>query len=73
MLYFVVGQSRLKGLTEKTLSRLNSAFKPSAQTAYSSMFRVFVAFYCYMGVLMAKVNVSVVLVFGMFKCKWCLS
>ena len=63
MLYFVVGRSRIKGLTEKALSRLNSAFRPSTQAAYSSMFRVFVAFCCHMGILMSSVNVKVLLAF----------
>ena len=63
MLYFVVGRSRIKGLTEKALSRLNSAFRPSTQTAYASMFRVFLAFCCHMGILMSSVNVKVLLAF----------
>ena len=63
MLYFVVGHFRIKGLTEKALSRLNSAFRPSTQAAYSSMFRVFVAFCCHLDILMSSVNVKVVLAF----------
>ena len=63
MLYFVVGSPKFKGLTEQALSRLNSAFRPSTQAAYSSMFRVFVAFCCHMGILMSNVNVNVVLAF----------
>ena len=63
MLYFVVGRSRIKGLTEKALSRLNSAFRPSTQAAYASMFRVFLAFCCHMGILMSSVNVKVLLAF----------
>ena len=63
MLYFVVGRSRIKGLTEKALSRLNSAFRPSTQADYASMFRVFLAFCCHMGILMSSVNVKVLLAF----------
>ena len=63
MLHFVVGRSKIKGLIEKALSRLNSAFRPSTQAAYSSMFGVFVAFCCHMGILMSNVNVKVVLAF----------
>ena len=63
MLFFFVGRSRIKGLTKKALSRLNSAFKPSTQVAYSLMFRVFLAFCCHMGIFMSSVNVKVLLAF----------
>ena len=65
ILCFVLGHSRLKNLTTRAMSRLNSAFRPSTQAAYTSMFRVFLAFcVCvYMKVVMAEVHVGALLAF----------
>ena len=45
------------------MSRLNSAFKPSTQVAYSAMFRTFVAFCVYMCISWSQINVGTLLAF----------
>ena len=63
ILCFVLGHSKLEALTSQAMSRLNSVFRPSTQTAYTSMFRVFIAFCIYMQVAMCDVQVGVLLAF----------
>ena len=63
MLCFVSGHSRLENLTSQAMARLNTAFRPPTQAAYTSMFRVFVAFCVYMKVAMVDVHVGVLLAF----------
>ena len=58
-----LGCSALKSLTEKAMSRLNSAFRPSTQMAYRAMFRTFVAFCVYMCISWSQINVGTVLAF----------
>ena len=63
ILCFVLGHSKLEALTAQAMSRLSSAFRPSTQAAYTSMFRVFIAFCIYMRVSMCDVHVGVLLAF----------
>ena len=63
ILCFVLGHSKLEALTSQTMSRLNSVFRLSTQAAYTSMFRVFIAFCVYMQVAMCDVHVGVLLAF----------
>ena len=45
------------------MSRLNSAFRPSTQVAYSAMFRTLVAFCVYMCISWSQINVGTLLAF----------
>ena len=63
ILCFVLGHSKLEVLTSQAMSRLSSAFRPSTQAAYTSMFRVFIAFCMYMRVATCDVHVGVLLAF----------
>ena len=63
ILCFVLGHSWLENLTAQAMTRLNSAFRPSTQAAYTTMFRLFVGFCIYMKVVMADVHVGVLLAF----------
>ena len=66
ILCFVLVHSKLEALTAQAISRLSSAFRPSTQAAYTSMFRVFIAFCIYMRVSMCDVHVGVLL--GFLEC-----
>ena len=59
----------MENLTAQDMSRLNSAFKPSTQADYTSMFRVFMAFCVYMKVAMVDVHVGLVDLSGVFTCQ----
>ena len=64
MLHFVVLEHEvLTPLSVKASTRTHQAFQPKTCRAYDSMFRVFVAFCAYSGVMLADVNVKFILSF----------
>ena len=63
MLYFVVGTQLVDPLAGKAMSRLHLTIRPKTSKAYSSMFRVFIAFCIYMKVALHYLSVKVILAF----------
>ena len=60
----------LTPLVAKASARALEAFRPKTRRAYGSMFRVFVAFCIYSGVILVDVNVKIhSVIFGMFSPK----
>ena len=64
LLHFVfVENAALTPLASKASHRSLQAFRPKTRRAYDSMFRVFVAFCIFSGVLLVDVNVKVIVAF----------
>ena len=53
----------LTSLSAQAASRLHQAFRPKTCGAYSSMFKIFVAFYIYCKFVLPNVNIKVILSF----------
>ena len=64
LLHFVfVEHTALTPLASKTCHRSHQAFRPKTRQAYHSMFRVFVVFCIFSGVVLVHFNVKVILPF----------
>ena len=50
----------LTSLSAQAASRLHQAFRPKTRDAYSSMFKIFVAFYIYCKCMLSNVNIKVI-------------